>query len=161
MRIHIKPFWEIFKNWSVFFVYTMKVYEVQCCFGAHWLSLYGQKVLIYLKYLLLCSRFGTTSFTHQSKTCTMLLQPFRSLFLSFVEHKEKDILKNISVFFVYTMIVSEILCCFGPQWPSLYGQKLFFFFVPGLEQHNLLTIPKSFQVSFFCGTQKVIFWKTY
>ncbi len=106
------------KKKSAFYVYSMKVHEVQCCFGAHWLSLYGQNVLISLKYLLLCSRFGTTSFTHQSKPVQCCYNPLGVCFFL--------LWKTISIFCLYND--SEILCCFGPQWQNI------FFFVSGLEQ---------------------------
>ncbi len=42
--LNVNNRWRYFpKKMSVFFAHTIKVNEVQCCFGPHWLSLFRQK----------------------------------------------------------------------------------------------------------------------
>jgi len=55
---------DILKKVSLFFVHKMKVNEVQCCFGPHWLSLHEQKQFFKISYFVFhwrkLFRFGST-----------------------------------------------------------------------------------------------------
>lgn len=57
----------------------------------------------------------------------LTLMSFQTCMIFFFLQITKDVLKNVSVcvyfFFIYTMKVNVVLCCFVPHWLSLCGEK--------------------------------------